>query len=116
MAAAQVSGAAVLLASARPALGWAAMRSALLGSARPTSLPVAAGRLDVAGALRRVLGTPARALAGERRAPQRGPAAPPSAPAAPPARIAAPQRARPSPDSDGHAGVHRAHGGVQCPT
>jgi hypothetical protein len=32
------------------------MRSALLGSARPTSLPVAAGRLDVAGALRRVLG------------------------------------------------------------
>ena len=56
MAAAQVSGAAVLLASARPALGWPAMRSALLGSARPTSLPVAAGRLDVAGAVRRVLG------------------------------------------------------------
>jgi subtilisin family serine protease len=56
MAAAQVSGAAVLLASARPALGWPGMRSALLGSARPTSLPVAAGRLDVAGALRRVLG------------------------------------------------------------
>jgi subtilisin family serine protease len=56
MAAAQVSGAAVLLASARPGLGWEAMRAALLGSARPTSLPVAAGRLDVAGALRRVLG------------------------------------------------------------
>ena len=56
MAAAQVSGAAVLLASARPALGWAGMRSALLGSARPTSLPVAAGRLNVAGAVRRVLG------------------------------------------------------------
>jgi subtilisin family serine protease len=56
MAAAQVTGAAVLLASARPGLGWAGMRSALLGSARPTSLPVAAGRLDVAGALRRVLG------------------------------------------------------------
>ena len=56
MAAAQVSGAAVLLASARPALGWAGMRAALLGSARPTSLPVAAGRLDVAGAVRRVLG------------------------------------------------------------
>ena len=48
MAAAQVSGAAVLLASARPDLGWRGMRSALLGSARPTSLPVAAGRLDVA--------------------------------------------------------------------
>jgi subtilisin family serine protease len=56
MAAAQVSGAAVLLASARPNLGWEAMRAALLGSARPTSLPVAAGRLDVAGALRRVMG------------------------------------------------------------
>jgi thermitase len=56
MAAAQVSGAAVLLASARPDLGWEGMRAALLGSARPTSLPVAAGRLDVAGALRRVLG------------------------------------------------------------
>jgi subtilisin family serine protease len=56
MAAAQVSGAAVLLGSARPDLGWAGMRSALLGSARPTSLPVAAGRLDVAAALRRVLG------------------------------------------------------------
>jgi subtilisin family serine protease len=57
MAAAQVSGAAVLLASARPGIGWEAMRAALLGSARPTSLPVAAGRLDVAGALRQVLGT-----------------------------------------------------------
>ena len=56
MAAAQVSGAAVLLASARPDIGWRAMRAALLGSARPTSLPVAAGRLDVGGALRRVLG------------------------------------------------------------
>jgi subtilisin family serine protease len=56
MAAAQVSGAAVLLASARPDLGWGGIRAALLGSARPTSLPVAAGRLDVAGALRRVLG------------------------------------------------------------
>ena len=54
--AAQVSGAAVLLASARPSLGWPGMRSALLGSARPTSLPVAAGRLNVAAALRRVLG------------------------------------------------------------
>jgi hypothetical protein len=32
------------------------MRAALLDSARPTSLPVAAGRLDVAAALRRVLG------------------------------------------------------------
>jgi subtilisin family serine protease len=50
------SGAGVLLASARPDLGWQGMRSALLGSARPTSLPVAAGRLNVAGALRRVLG------------------------------------------------------------
>jgi subtilisin family serine protease len=60
MAAAQVSGAAVLLASARPDLGWAAIRAALLGSARPTALPVAAGRLDVAGALRRVLGAARR--------------------------------------------------------
>jgi subtilisin family serine protease len=58
MAAAQVSGAAVLLASARPGLGWSGMRAALLGSARATSLPVAAGRLDVAGALRRVMGAP----------------------------------------------------------
>jgi subtilisin family serine protease len=58
MAAAQVSGAAVLLASARPGLGWSGMRAALLGAARPTSLPVAAGRLDVAGALRRVMGAP----------------------------------------------------------
>ena len=56
MAAAQVTGAAVLLASARPALGAAGLRAALLGSARPTSLPVAAGRLNVAGAVRRVLG------------------------------------------------------------
>jgi subtilisin family serine protease len=69
MAAAQVSGAAVLLASARPGLGWEAMRAALLGSARPTSLPVAAGRLDVAGALRRVLGArPGRSRASAKRA------------------------------------------------
>ena len=74
MAAAQVTGAAVLLASARRDLGWEGMRTALLGSARPTSLPVAAGRLDVAGALRRVLGARRRALAGERQARQRGPA------------------------------------------
>jgi subtilisin family serine protease len=55
MAAAQVSGALVLLASARPDLGWDALRGALLGAARPSALPVAAGRLDVAAALRSVL-------------------------------------------------------------
>jgi subtilisin family serine protease len=55
MAAAQVSGALVLLASARPDLGWQALRAALLGGARPSALPVAAGRLDVAAALRTVL-------------------------------------------------------------
>jgi len=55
MAAAQVSGALVLLASARPDLGWEALRTALLGAARPSALPVAAGRLDIAAALRRVL-------------------------------------------------------------
>jgi subtilisin family serine protease len=81
MAAAQVSGAAVLLASARPGIGWEGMRAALLGSARPTSLPVAAGRLDVAGAVRRVLGvrrgrsqaSAKRASAGRLRRPPRPP-------------------------------------------
>ena len=76
MAAAQVSGAAVLLASARPGPRLGGMRAALLGSARPTSLPVAAGRLDVAGALRRVLGAVRRARAGERLRAQRGHARP----------------------------------------
>jgi subtilisin family serine protease len=66
MAAAQVTGAAALLAGIRPDLGWAGLRSALLGSARPTSLPVAAGRLDVAAALHRVLGGGTRQHAARR--------------------------------------------------
>jgi thermitase len=55
MAAAEVSGALVLLTAARPDLGWLALRDALLSGARPTPLPVGVGRLDVAGALRRVI-------------------------------------------------------------
>lgn len=55
MAAAQVSGALVLLASARPDLGWRELRVALLAGARRSTLPVASGRLDVAGALRQVV-------------------------------------------------------------
>ena len=73
MAAAQVSGAAVLLASARPDLGWSGMRAALLGSARPT---VAAGRRGAPRRRRRAAPRARRAprtLAGERQARQRGP-------------------------------------------
>jgi hypothetical protein len=55
MAAAQVSGALALLASAAPGLGWQSLRDALMGSARPSALPVLAGRLDVAAALARVV-------------------------------------------------------------
>jgi subtilisin family serine protease len=55
MAAAEVSGGLVLMAGARRDLGGAALRTALLAAARPTTLPVAAGALDVAAALRRVL-------------------------------------------------------------
>jgi subtilisin family serine protease len=55
-AAAQVSGALALMAGARPALGGEALRAALLAAARPSSLPVAAGALDIAAALRRVIG------------------------------------------------------------
>jgi subtilisin family serine protease len=51
MAAAYVSGALAVLAGARPDLGWKALRDALLSSARPTRLPVAAGRLDIRRAL-----------------------------------------------------------------
>jgi subtilisin family serine protease len=54
MAAAEVSGALALLAGARPDVGWQALRAALLASARPTGLPVAAGRLDIGAALRRL--------------------------------------------------------------
>ena len=53
-AAAQVSGALALLAGARPALGGEALRAALLGAARRSSLPVAAGALDIGAALRRI--------------------------------------------------------------
>ena len=118
MAAAQVSGAAVLLASARPGLGWPRMRSALLGSARPTSLPVAAGRLDVAARAAARARSQARALAGERRAPQRGPAAAPAAPAAPSApsrRRRARRRFRVAIQADTRACTRRA-AGVQCAT
>jgi subtilisin family serine protease len=51
MAAAYVSGALAVLAGARPDLGWAALRDALLSTARPTRLPVAVGRVDVRRAL-----------------------------------------------------------------
>jgi subtilisin family serine protease len=55
-AAAEVSGALALLAGARPALSGDALRAAVLGAARRTSLPVAAGALDIGAAMRRVLG------------------------------------------------------------
>ena len=73
----------------------------LLGSARPTSLPVAAGRLDVGGALRQVLGAVRRArlarVGGKR--PAGRSCATPSTPRwpAPPSR------------GSRHARVHRAH-------
>ena len=51
MAAAYVSGALADLAAARPDLGWQALRDALVSTARPTRLPVAAGRLDLRRAL-----------------------------------------------------------------
>jgi thermitase len=53
-AAAQVSGALALLAGARPGLGGEALRAALLGAARRSSLPVSAGALDIGAALRRI--------------------------------------------------------------
>jgi len=53
-AAAQVSGALALLAGARPALGGEALRAALLGAARRSSLPVSSGALDIGAALRRI--------------------------------------------------------------
>jgi subtilisin family serine protease len=55
-AAAQVSGTLALMAGAQPFLGGEALRAALLASARPSSLPVAAGALDVSAALRHLLG------------------------------------------------------------
>jgi subtilisin family serine protease len=61
-AAAQVSGALALLAGARPGQSGDALRTALLGAARRTSLPVAAGALDIGAALRR-LGARARSRA-----------------------------------------------------
>ena len=115
---AQVSGAAVLLASARPDLGWAGMRSALLGSARPTSLPVAAGRLNVAGALRRVLGcrrgrsqvSAARRSAGRLRRPPRPPHRPRHRGAARARRRSAVAAGRT------RGACTRRAAGVQCPT
>jgi subtilisin family serine protease len=53
-AAAQVSGALALLAGARPGFAGEALRAALLGAARRSSLPVSAGALDIGAALRRI--------------------------------------------------------------
>jgi subtilisin family serine protease len=66
-AAAQVSGALALMAAARPGLGGEALRAALLGAARRSSLPVAAGALDIGAALRR-LGARARSRSSARAA------------------------------------------------
>jgi subtilisin family serine protease len=66
-AAAQVSGALALLAGARSSVGGEALRAALLGAARRTSLPVAAGALDIGAAMRRVLSR-GRARSGARAA------------------------------------------------
>jgi subtilisin family serine protease len=55
MAAPHVAGALVLLAAARPDLDADALRDALLSSARRRGLPVQAGALDVAAALRAVV-------------------------------------------------------------
>jgi subtilisin family serine protease len=53
-AAAQVSGALALLTGARPTFSGDALRTALLGAARRSSLPVSAGALDIGAALRRI--------------------------------------------------------------
>ena len=55
MAAPQVTGALALLASARPDLDGAGLRTALLGGARHDGLPADAGALDVGAALHGVL-------------------------------------------------------------
>jgi subtilisin family serine protease len=55
MAAPHVAGALVLLAAARPGLGGAALRDALLGATRRTGLPVATGALDAGAALKAVI-------------------------------------------------------------
>jgi subtilisin family serine protease len=55
MAAPHVAGALVLLAAARPDLGGAALRDALLGATRRTGLPVATGGLDAGAALKAVI-------------------------------------------------------------
>jgi subtilisin family serine protease len=55
MAAPQVAGTLVLLASARPDLDAGGLRSALLAGARRTGLPVEDGALDAAAALRSVI-------------------------------------------------------------
>jgi len=65
-AAAHVSGVLALMAAARPEATAAQLRGALLAGARRTALPVAAGALDAAGALRALMG------AGSRRARVRG--------------------------------------------
>jgi len=65
-AAAQVTGTLALMAAARPAASWDALRSALLAGAtpRPSSLlPVAAGALNAGGALRALGVTPKKATA-----------------------------------------------------
>ncbi len=55
MAAPMVAGAAALVASALPGADSSALTGALAGGARRSVLPVGAGALDVAGALRRVI-------------------------------------------------------------
>ena len=55
MAAPQVAGTLVLLAAARPDLDAGALRAALLAGVRHTGLPVQAGALDAAAALRSVI-------------------------------------------------------------
>jgi subtilisin family serine protease len=56
-AAPAVAATLVLLKAARPAMSADALQAAVLGTARKTGLPVAAGSLDIARAARRVVGT-----------------------------------------------------------
>jgi subtilisin family serine protease len=55
MAAPEVTGALVLLASARPDLDWVGLRDALFAGARRTGLGVASGALDVGASLRAIV-------------------------------------------------------------
>jgi subtilisin family serine protease len=66
-AAPAVAGALVLLKAARPAMSADALQAAVLGTARKTGLPVAAGSLDIATAARRVVGSLRPTPAKERR-------------------------------------------------